>query len=580
MRTYVLATTPRAGAEILAPALTALQVAGRPQEYFVPCYEGVLGRWGVIRNWFSYDRFVEAVRLREAGPHGVFGVTLHWHQFAWLVRALHARRCAPDGRETAYGADAAELVDRALAGPRYVWLRREDTARQALDHYELISTGTVMPAAATERPRAVRAVSPADLAHVASLERLLVEQDRRWAAFFGDAGIEPLELRFEDLLRHPAQVVAELLEFLDLPAPPAVPDGEEPEPLEMPGSWAEAWGPAHAAARSRTAEIPLPPCAALDEIPTGPPPAEPVLVVRYPVGGERVVYSCVVDRPPYLRLQSLVWCITLLELGAARPDQIVVHAVEGADAEHLAMVRDLGVTVVPVPVFDRRHRYSNKLRQLESEALREADRVVLCDCDLAFCGDVSDQIGGPALAGRLADLGVPSYREWVGLQRAARVGGTLSPRRAQSLAWTYANNLNGGFLVVPAGWLEKLAEPWPRWARWLLGHAGDLPIRPGALMFTDQLALGLTLLELEPPVRELPTTINLSAVAPMFDTHLMSPHDALVLHYHRTRTSGGLLRATGVPTIDRSIDAVNAVLRRPGYRELLARAVEAGWLGS
>jgi hypothetical protein len=285
------------------------------------------------------------------------------------------------------------------------------------------------------------------------------------------------------------------------------------------------------------------------------------------------VYSCVTDQPPILRYQTLVWCLTLIELAGRSPDQLVVHAVEGTSREHQNELRDLGVKVVTVQPYDERNRFANKLRQLDSPALREADRVVLCDCDLAFCADISAEIQGDAIGAKVVDAGYPRYSTWVELARMAGLQGPLVPSQATlARRWTYANNINGGFLVVPREWLAPLAEAWPRWFGWTLEHGGVFPSATQVVRHAFQVAFGLAILEIDPPVRQLSSALNLSLLAPHDDGNLGGT-DPLVLHYHRRLTRSGLIMTTRRPGIDRAIATVNRLLRRPEHRKTTAAAL-------
>lgn len=562
-RAYVVATTPLAGSDLLRHHLGQTGVAGVPEEYFVADIRGWPRKLGVKMSWPAYGDYVQGAR-EQAGSNGVFGVTLHWHQFAWLVRILHLGRCSVEGSSTAYGVDAAMLLDRLLARPAYIWLRRGDSARQAIDYLELISTGKIGAAVDADQAAAVRKRTRVDLTHIRWFEGLLEGQDRHWGAYFRDGSIEPLEVCLEDLLADPDGVCNRILDFLDLPRYAAPADGAEPT-LPGPRLWAEAFSSAYAEARPRIPDSPPPSWADLQQLPTRSSPSKP-----RPTDHERVVYSCVVDQSPLFRYQSLIWYLTLRELGGVRPDQMVVHVVNGTEPGHSDLLRDLGVSVVPVKRFDRRNGFANKLRQLESEALRDADRVVLCDCDLAFCRDISNEIGGPELAGRVVDLGLPEYREWVDLQRAAGLRGRLLPRPSFANRWTYAYNFNGGFLVVPAEWFDTLGKAWPRWLLWLLDGAGHVPEAKEVLRFADQVSLGLTILELDIPVREVPASMNLTTVVPMFETYLGALSDPLVLHYHDLLDAPGLLKETGALAIDQAIGVVNQLLSLPENRELIA----------
>ena len=53
---------------------------------------------------------------------------------------------------------------------------------------------------------------------------------------------------------------------------------------------------------------------------------------------------------------------------------------------------------MPVPRFDERNVYANKLLQLTRGALVDASAAVLSDCDIAFAYDITPLTGAPTYA--------------------------------------------------------------------------------------------------------------------------------------------------------------------------------------
>ena len=171
------------------------------------------------------------------------------------------------------------------------------------------------------------------------------------------------------------------------------------------------------------------------------------------------MYSCTVDAPPLLQYEALIWALTLCHLGGCRPDQIVIHAVEGTDPTYLAQLRDLGIRVVGVRRFDERNRFANKLAQLKSDALADSEVAVLCDCDLAFAGEITGHLDGTGIGARIVDLGIPPYHEFLRLARLAGLTGALPmARSAQMLRWTHRYNINAGLVIVPKALLPTVAD--------------------------------------------------------------------------------------------------------------------------
>jgi hypothetical protein len=271
-----------------------------------------------------------------------------------------------------------------------------------------------------------------------------------------------------------------------------------------------------------------------------------------------VVYSCVLDDDPGMLHQALVWAWTAIDLAGVPPGSLVVHALEACDPERLRPLEALGVRVVTAAPFPGGPPTCNKLVQLESVALAGADRIVLCDCDVAWAAPLGERLLGDSLRAKIVDYANPSldvldaiFRE-AGLPRGPVV--ETSFRRES----TYSNHCNGGLYVVPGELFGRLREPWVRWAHWVRENAERLGAR---VFYTDQMALTLALAELGERVDLLsledncPTHVDLRA-------EIEGDLEPRVIHFHRNLTETGHLRGTGVLGVDRALERVNAVIDR------------------
>jgi hypothetical protein len=278
-----------------------------------------------------------------------------------------------------------------------------------------------------------------------------------------------------------------------------------------------------------------------------------------------VKFSCVVDGTPRYLHEAWIWSTTLLRIARRRPDELVVHVVEGVDGRDFDFLRDLGVEIRTVTRFDRRHPHSNKLSQMDSEVLQDADLVVLTDCDIAFADDVDGLFTGlEMIAAKIVDLPRPSHEHWRRIFAAA--GFAAEPGLALSTHShepTFVHNFNGGVYVLTRAAFAAMRGAWPRWNRWLLERT-QLELLGDMSFHLDQVAFGLATHELGLAVRVLPPAFN-------YPTHLADPvpTDPVMLHYHEHLDEAGLLRATGLEAVDAKIRRVNRVLaaeRRPAAR--------------
>ena len=201
-RSYVVCSTPRAGSWLLCGLLASTGIAGRPHEWFYADAEAANRRaWAVS----SFADYVD--RVREAGttPNGVFGMKVMGGYRDGLLARLRELGDAPT--------DLA-LLERHFARPRFVWLRREDTAAQAASWSTAIQTGRWH-----HWDRGDPAASPRhDRAQIDALTRELADADAAWAAWFAANEVEPLVLRFEDLIADTIGRARDVLTFLGLPS--------------------------------------------------------------------------------------------------------------------------------------------------------------------------------------------------------------------------------------------------------------------------------------------------------------------------------------------------------------------------
>jgi hypothetical protein len=275
----------------------------------------------------------------------------------------------------------------------------------------------------------------------------------------------------------------------------------------------------------------------------------------------KVRFSCVIDQHPRFGRQAFVLASSLLTYGGGETDSLVIHTVGEYNGEYKKVFEAWGIETQVVKAFDSRHPNSNKLAQLESQALHSADYVVLLDCDIAFCGDISAWIRGASIRARTASSGGLPPQRWVKVLTAA---GLPLPEAWVESVLTKANTLpsyvNGGLYVMPQRLFQQLREVWPRWNRWLL-ESQEL-IKPYG-EFTDQISFAMSCQELGLTIDQLPLDLNFDTVyVPQWLGTVPGRADILpmVLHYHRFSREG-LLRLTKVPSINPQVRKINNLIR-------------------
>ena len=283
------------------------------------------------------------------------------------------------------------------------------------------------------------------------------------------------------------------------------------------------------------------------------------------VDPQKLIYSCVMDRPAKYLHQTLVLVWTLIDLAGVRPEQILVHAIEGCSESVLSSLRRLGVEIRTIHPFAEGFPNCNKLQQLASPELLDADASVLLDTDTAVLEDIS-RVASPRDI-RARSVGGP-FPPLEMLNEIFRMAGfDVLPAPGTT---TYENhptlrvNCNGGVYFLPRHALAELATEWPKRARWLIASE-FLPV--GFHFTVDQVSFGLAIHALGFDIDLLPVEMNyqIRATKPNAD---LSPR---ILHYHSNVTPAGLIRSIDQPRVDEAIGRINRVIRERRRRSFDSR---------
>ncbi len=283
-------------------------------------------------------------------------------------------------------------------------------------------------------------------------------------------------------------------------------------------------------------------------------------------GNHKIRFSCVMDRQPRFAQQALGWAATLLTFGGQRPESLVVHAINGCHPSVRRIFDSWGVATRAVAPFAAWSRNSNKLTQLESDALADADYVVVCDCDLVFCEKISRWVSGDSIRARTPSYGGLTPKQWSRLFQTAELDMPPPTITAvldgQATLPTYCNT---ALCIIPQSIFQRLRPVWPKWTRWL----SERPhlTRPFAAhvqkVAFDQVALALSCAELGLPIDRLPVEVNFpvrrAPVGRLYSANPDREYHPLVMHHHG-RTRRGLLRLTQMFSLNRQIVRVNRLL--------------------
>jgi len=202
VRSYVICGVQRTGSWLLAHTLAGTGYAGRPSDYFDDAeQENHTREWGLPDG--DLTTYIRAMRDHATTPNGVLGSKLMWNDFDSLRSSLRP----PAGTDA-----GLEFMRVAFGGPQFVWLRRADKVRQGISWWRAAVTDqwALRPGQQAKQP------AP-DVEQMMQLVRLAQRCEDGWRQWFAATGIQPCQVRYEDLARDRLAVASEVLEFLRLP---------------------------------------------------------------------------------------------------------------------------------------------------------------------------------------------------------------------------------------------------------------------------------------------------------------------------------------------------------------------------
>lgn len=219
-RTYIIASTPRTGSNLLCGLLGGTGLAGAPLEYFNPGHmRSLLERldsatprerlrrwrhrnakgwtWLGIRGWGEREirHYLRLVQRKRTTPNGVFGIKAHHRQ---VERVFLENGFAPED---------------FLEAPPYLYLTRRDQLAQAISWLKARQTWSWQQAGDASQTR-----FDFDLLRK-RLERIHRQEDG-WKRYFIEREIEPLRLVYEDMVKDLDGSIRRVLSWIGVDAPP------------------------------------------------------------------------------------------------------------------------------------------------------------------------------------------------------------------------------------------------------------------------------------------------------------------------------------------------------------------------
>jgi LPS sulfotransferase NodH len=207
----LVTSTPGAGSRPLCRSLGLTGDLRTPDSLFNPTsVESRRRAWRIVGSGDDVAaRYISAARRRSTGASGIASVNLFWMHLRWLISVSREALAQRDGACTLSDGEAVEAW---FPGATYVHLHCADTAAQALRWYAGLR--------AERRQSPVDRGREPDFQEVRWLESLVERNERAWQAYFRVHRILPLMIAYEDMVRRPTVVVADVLGALGLAAPP------------------------------------------------------------------------------------------------------------------------------------------------------------------------------------------------------------------------------------------------------------------------------------------------------------------------------------------------------------------------
>ena len=279
------------------------------------------------------------------------------------------------------------------------------------------------------------------------------------------------------------------------------------------------------------------------------------------MNNENIVFSCVVDDKPIFRWQGDIFIKTLIHGASVEPESIYIHVVD-ADGAYVEKLKKLGVNVEAVERWGD-GKYCNKLAQFDNCRFRDSKYVFLCDCDLAFAGNVNSvaDIHRDSIVGKVVDANNPPLEMLVDIFSRYEL---KIPRVVDAVGGkTFENNCNGGFLGIPSDCFYGFGRLWREYASQLLNDKEVLAMLGDKKHHVDQISFCMALNKKRFKFNPINVAFNAPTHSRQFLESVeveLDDESPMVVHYHSNFDYDGFLRPTGVSLIDKSIEKINRTI--------------------
>lgn len=278
---------------------------------------------------------------------------------------------------------------------------------------------------------------------------------------------------------------------------------------------------------------------------------------------KKVYYSCVIDDNPKFYWQGCIFINILTKLAKVDGSRIFVHLTQ-KNIQFGNFLKENGVNIKYIEPWGDK-KYCNKLQQLETKELQQADYVFFCDADIAIVEDLSklaEQYPDKIL-GKIVDFDNPSIEKLKQIYDLLEVEYPKISTDTLTNAETFEGNFNGGLYGLPSKYIKQFAKSWKGFATQMLESKEIENILEDKINHIDQISFSLALKKLNLEYELLGYEYNCPTHIKNIDMLKTRLHTKVkVIHYHNNLSNTGLLNSVENPYVKEAITKVNQVISK------------------
>jgi hypothetical protein len=273
-----------------------------------------------------------------------------------------------------------------------------------------------------------------------------------------------------------------------------------------------------------------------------------------------IVVGCVADNTPKFLDQALRLLQSWRWFGGSMADMAFHIAVTGeVDTFYRNKFEQYRAIIHVVAPFDMRNPTANKLRFLELPIAREADRVLLLDCDTVIVQEPIGLLQDADFLAKIVDVPTVTPEIFAAIFAALDIAIPPANQRCTVRGEPIIPYFNSGVLSLSRRAIFTLAPEWIRVFKILIER---LDLFRERTYFCEQASLSLPVAALNIPYKLLGNEMN-------FPAHFLDEPadsdfgriDPVIIHYHWLADSSGYLLASPYPHVNSRIRQFNELLK-------------------